>query len=426
MKSFHISFILILLLVIQNSNELLEFDNIENSYNFIYTVDIGPDEEEKQFLIDTTLQSTYLFKNSIPKNIKISDEENEIETNLEINTLQLKDFEFELTNNFLNTNENIDGIIGFGTVHGKNSLMGQLRNNRLIKSKRIYFNLEEDSKKKLKFQYEVPKNYENSFTYCPLITYKSSYDKKYHESWMCEMTHIFVKNEENESDINKIIYLNNTYETLGKIIFNPNSNFITAPEIYLHHLKIEYSMNMHNRCSAYKKKDKIYLYCKYEDEDNFNKLPYFGIIIEGYMYKIPVQNLFTKTEEKGTYMCLIRFDKNNNRGHLWEFGLPLFKSFVIQFDFDNKQVGFGEPILKSENFTNDWIQWYSLNEGLSPRLFASKDTMIVGVVCLIIIILIIFGCGVFTYFSNYYKRRTLTEEEVGKTIELAARSGNII
>ena len=175
-----------------------------------------------------------------------------------------------------------------------------------------------------------------------------------------------------------------------------------------------------------KKKDKIYLYCKYEDEDNFNKLPYFGIIIEGYMYKIPVQNLFTKTEEKGTYMCLIRFDKNNNRGHLWEFGLPLFKSFVIQFDFDNKQVGFGEPILKSENFTNDWIQWYSLNEGLSPRLFASKDTMIVGVVCLIIIILIIFGCGVFTYFSNYYKRRTLTEEEVGKTIELAARSGNII
>ena len=103
MKSFHISFILISLLIIQNSKELLEFDNIENSYNFIYTIDIGPDEEEKQFLIDTTLQSAYLFKNSIPKNIKISEEENEIETNLEINTLQLKDFEFELTNNFLNT-----------------------------------------------------------------------------------------------------------------------------------------------------------------------------------------------------------------------------------------------------------------------------------------------------------------------------------
>ena len=427
MKSFHISFILILIFIIQNSNELLEFENIDNSYNFIYTVDIGPDEEEKQFLIDTTTQGTYLFKSSIEKNKKISDDETEIETNLEINTLQLKDFEFELCDNFLNTNKKIDGVIGFGTVNGKNSFMGQMHSNRLIKSKKVYFNLEEDSKKKLKFQYEVPKNYENDFTYCPLIKYKSSYDKKYHESWMCEMTHIFVKNEENEADINKIIYLNNTYETLGKIIFNPNANFITAPEIYLHRLKLDYSMNMRNRCSSYKKNDKIYLYCKYEDEDNFNKLPYFGIVIEGYMYKIPVKNLFTKTEEEGKYMCLIRFDKNNNRRHLWEFGLPLFKSFVIQLDFDNKRIGFGEPLLKSENFTKDWIHWYSLNEGLSPRLFASKDTMIVGVVCLIVIILFIFGCGLFTYFSNYYKKRnSLDEEVVGKTIEMVGRQGNMI
>ena len=50
--------------------------------------------------------------------------------------------------------------------------------------------------------------------------YKDSYDKKFHESWMCEMTHILVKNEENEKDINKTIYLSDTYETIGKIIFN--------------------------------------------------------------------------------------------------------------------------------------------------------------------------------------------------------------
>ena len=197
MKSFQISFILIFIILIQYSNALLEFENIEDENNFMYTVDIGPDEEEKQFLIDTTRQGTYLFKNTLINNQKISDEETELETNLEINTLQLKDFEFEITDNFLTTNEKIDGVLGLGTVNGKNSLLGQLRSSRLIKSKKIYFNLEEDNGKKLKFQYEVPKNYENEFTFCPLITYKSSYDKKYHESWMCEMTHIFVKNEEN-------------------------------------------------------------------------------------------------------------------------------------------------------------------------------------------------------------------------------------
>jgi hypothetical protein len=245
---------------------------------------------------------------------------------------------------------------------------------------------------------------------------------------MCEMTHILVKNEENEEDINREIYLNSTYETMGKIIFNPNSNYITAPEIYLHYLKIQYSMNNRNRCSSYKRNDQIYLYCKYEDEKNFEKLPYFGVLIEGYLYKIPVKNLFIRTEEEGSYLSLIRFDKNNNKGHLWEFGLPLFKSFVIEFDFDNRRVGFGEPQIKSENLTSEWIQWYSLNEGLSPRLFASKIIMIIGLICLLTIFLFIFGCALFSYLRNYCKRRNILNEEVPgqKTIEMMSKSGNIV
>ena len=422
MKAFQI---FLLIIFIQQSFEILISENIDNSYNFIYPVNIGPDEEAKLFLIDTTRQSTYLFKDN-----KIVSNEDEIETTLEINTLHLKDFEFQLIDNFLDDSNiiKIDGIIGLGTINGKNSFMGQMKSNRLIKSKKVYMNFEDESNKILKFQYEVPKNYENDFTYCPLITYKHSYDKKYHESWMCEMTHILVKNEENEEDINREIYLNSTYETMGKIIFNPNSNYITAPEIYLHYLKIQYSMNNRNRCSSYKRNDQIYLYCKYEDEKNFEKLPYFGVLIEGYLYKIPVKHLFIRTEEEGSYLSLIRFDKNNNKGHLWEFGLPLFKSFVIEFDFDNKRVGFGEPQIKSENLTSEWIQWYSLNEGLSPRLFASKIIMIIGLICLLIIFLFIFGCALFSYLSNYFKRRnTLNEEVPGqKTIEMMSKGGNII
>ena len=422
MKAFQI---FLLIIFIQQSFGILISENIDNSYNFIYPVNIGPDEEAKLFLIDTTRQSTYLFKDN-----KIASNEDEIETTLEINTLHLKDFEFQLIDNFLDDSNiiKIDGIIGLGTINGKNSFMGQMKSNRLIKSKKVYMNFEDESNKILKFQYEVPKNYENDFTYCPLITYKHSYDKKYHESWMCEMTHILVKNEENEEDINRKIYLNSTYETMGKIIFNPNSNYITAPEIYLHYLKIQYSMNNRNRCSSYKRNDQIYLYCKYEDEKNFEKLPYFCVLIEGYLYKIPVKHLFVKTEEEGSYLSLIRFDKNNNKGHLWEFGLPLFKSFVIEFDFDNKRVGFGEPQIKSENLTSEWIQWYSLNEGLSPRLFASKIIMIIGIICLFTIFLFIFGCALFSYLSNYFKRRnTLNEEVPGqKTIEMMSKSGNVI
>ena len=95
----------------------------------------GPDEEAKLFLIDTTRQSTYLFKDN-----KIASNEDEIETTLEINTLHLKDFEFQLIDNFLDDSNiiKIDGIIGLGTINGKNSFMGQMKSNRLIKSKKVY------------------------------------------------------------------------------------------------------------------------------------------------------------------------------------------------------------------------------------------------------------------------------------------------
>ena len=419
----YISLLLLILLIFTNEKEE-KIINSDDTLNFIYTIRVGPEEEDTQFLIDNTKQYTYLFKNE-----EINSDDEEIETNIEVNNLYAKDFKYKLTENFLskkiisnNIENNIGGILGFGTIHGKNMFMDQMKNKKLIKKKRVYFCLNDENTKKLKFQYELPKNYGDDFSFCPLVMYKDSYDEKYHESWICEMTHFIVKNEENQADINKKINLNDTYETMGKIVFNPNTKFITAPEIYLHYLKIQYSMNSRNRCSTYKKKDKIYLYCNYENEKNFEKLPYFGILIEGYLHKIPVKNLFVKNEEINSYMSLIRFDKNNNKGRLWEFGLPLFKSFVMQFDFDNKQVGFGEPLLKSENLTTEWINWYSLNESLSPRLFASKTTMMIGVICFCVIILVIVVGGIIGYFSNYNKRKNTLHEEVNLNIEMSKKN----
>jgi hypothetical protein len=416
-------FFLCFLLFIAISKEVEEertLNNADDTLNFIYEIRAGPDEEDKNFLVDNTRQNTYLFNY---KKIDSNSNDDEIETNIEVNNLYMKNFEYKLIDNFLpiNNNNGIYGVLGLGTLHGKNMFMDQLKNNKLIKKRKAYICLNDENSKKLKFQYELPKNYGEDFIFCPLVLYKDSYEQKYHESWMCEMTHILVKNEENGEKINKKIYLNDTYETMGKIVFNPNSNYITAPEIYLHYLKIQYSMNSRNRCSIYKRDDKMYLYCNYESQKNFDKLPYFGILIEGYLHKIPVRNLFVKTQEENNYMSLIRFDKRNNKGHLWEFGLPLFKSFVMQFDFDNKRVGFGEPLIKSENITGEWVQWYSLNEGLSPRLFANKTTMLIGLICFILIIFIIIIGGIIGYFSNYFKSKKKLYEETGQNIEMTKK-----
>jgi hypothetical protein len=418
MKSYTFLYFLIIIILSNQKEEEKYILDEDNNLNFIYTIRAGPNEEDLPFLIDITKQNTYLFRNK-----KINSNDDEIETNIEVNNLYMKNFEYKLIDNFLpiNNNNGIYGVLGLGTLHGKNMFMDQLKNNKLIKKRKAYICLNDENSKKLKFQYELPKNYGEDFIFCPLVLYKDSYEQKYHESWMCEMTHILVKNEENGEKINKKIYLNGTYETMGKIVFNPNSNYITAPEIYLHYLKIQYSMNSRNRCSIYKRDDKMYLYCNYESQKNFDKLPYFGILIEGYLHKIPVRNLFVKTQEENNYMSLIRFDKRNNKGHLWEFGLPLFKSFVMQFDFDNKRVGFGEPLIKSENITGEWVQWYSLNEGLSPRLFANKTTMLIGLICFILIIFIIIIGGIIGYFSNYFKSKKKLYEETGQNIEMTKK-----
>ena len=97
---------------------------------------------------------------------------------------------------------------------------------------------------------------------------------------------------------------------------------------------------------------------------------------------------------------------------------------MIELDFDNKRVGFGEPLLKNENMTEEWIDWYSVNHGLGPRLFASKMTMIIGIICLIIIILLIVICSIYSYFNDYYKKRNSLkeEEDVGKNIEMVGQN----
>ena len=391
--SFILTFILFLLFITPTSSK--EPLNIIDTYNFVTSVRIN-DDEDLNFLLDTTKQHSYIFKDKeFPGKEKLHENDNKFTTSIEINSLYNNNFEFDVENNFLKEDkENYDeiyGVVGLGTIHGKNYFMDQMKKRKLIKKKIVYF-FEENLE--IKFQYELPKTYGNLFTYCPLLKYKDSINKKYHESWICEMTHIYIKDDD---DNDKLLKLNNTYEIRGKAIFNPNSPFITIPEIYMHYLKIKYSINSKNHCTAVQNDDKyFFLKCVYENIDN---LPYFGFLIEGYLYKIPAEYLFKKNSDND-YISLLRFDKNFNKEHLWMFGLPLFKSYEINFDFDEKRVGFGPAKLERTNLTTEWISWYSLNEGLTPRMFTSKVGMIIGIVCLGVILLIIMICGLYGYFEK--------------------------
>ena len=88
------------------------------------------------------MQNTFLFKD---ENLNIAQDNEEIETNIEVNNLYMKDFEYKLTNNFLSdkkifdNNNTISGVLGLGTLHGKNMFMDQMKSKKLIKKKKVYF-----------------------------------------------------------------------------------------------------------------------------------------------------------------------------------------------------------------------------------------------------------------------------------------------
>ena len=63
----------------------------------------------------------------------------------------------------------------------------------------------------------------------------------------------------------------------------------------------------------------------------------------------------------------------------------------------------------------------SLNEGLSPRLFASKTTMIIVLCCFVVIVLVIIVGGIIGYFSNYFKTKTSFYEEESQNIEMSKK-----
>ena len=80
-----------------------------------------------------------------------------------------------------------------------------------------------------------------------------------------------------------------------------------------------------------------------------------------------------------------------------------------------------ESTLKTIDLSDEWVQWYSLHEGLNPRLFASKLTMFIGLIIFIVIILFIVFGGIIGYFSRYNKNKNTLNEEIGLNIEMSKK-----
>lgn len=360
---------------------------------------------DAEFLLDTSKHYSTFFKNpEKPQHFLIEKKsDDELTETIEINGMQIKDFYFYLEeDNTLLFNDNCQGILGFGiSDSGDNDLMDIMVDQKIIKSKVLYFTT--SPYPKIQFPFEISKKQNLTFTQCSLSD-RSDLDSKYGEMWACDMSHIIFDSGVVNTTLNDSIVV----KTIA--VFDAKSYYISAPLQYYEMFEKFYSNNK-QLCSSYQLDEYTYLQCQYTNEDLISMKDVL-FLFDGIAYPIKSEKMFMQIETN-KYNSLIRFRNVTSKDeNVWVFGFPFFSSYTIKFDFDEETIGFNGNN-KVWNLTDEWNEWYKQNG--SSSLSMSRIIQIIGWICFAIICVLVM-LVIFKYCCKRKKKRSGGKK---KFIELA-------
>lgn len=360
-------------------------DTLEHAFSmeYYYSLRVN-DKQDMTFLLDTSTSDTKFFtepSKTFSSFLPVND--SDLVANVEINGLYIRDFEFDLSEDKtgISHNDQCQGIIGFGIDDdGENSIIDALAEQKIIKRKVLYFTTVPSPK--IQFQIDIPKKNNLSFTECSLSK-SDELDDDYEEMWKCDMSHIYFP-VENKSDLT----LNDTIEVDTIAGFDAKSYYITASLNYIEQFKTFFNEHENVSCVENEMDEFVYLSCSMTNETlKTIKAPSF--MFDGMLYEIDTERLFMQMEED-KYTSLIRFRNITEEDEdIWIFGYPLFASYMMEFDFDRKVVGFNGKVAPL-NLTVEWEEWDKETKKFSfTKILENRNVMIIGIVCISIVLLII-------------------------------------
>jgi hypothetical protein len=360
-----------------NTIDLYDLDN--NLHGIQLTIGYPP--QKFLLLFDTTTEYTWLRGSScndctFSKVFQENDSQTLIKTNM---TLSFKDLNqnmkgeisldylsikiFSATNMpFLIVNEDyfldgVDGIIGFGyggrSDTGINfSILDKLKENNQIKERIFTVQLHDELSSSL-FIGKVPPHIQDNLgnlTNCNVNTTLNS--------WNCQISHILVGNEMN---FYKAIPIHKF------AIFSSTVNNLIIPSDLMQFFMKEYFEQYPGYESkfCYVKPDgrKFFILCNMKYFD-INKAPMLSLIINGYAYNIPAQELFeqlfTDAYNQYYFLKIVFMDTPDN---MWVLGTNFMRQYEVVFNKETNQVGFyNGPKYDLTKFTGDrkeFICWYN-------------------------------------------------------------------
>lgn len=343
----------------------LTFENEKDfTLQYLFPMRIGEKAQDIQMLIDSTISNNIIFSNTDRPYAQMILTGTELDTfydSTEINHQVIQNFTYTVQDDDTNLNNSkIQGILGLGiSEYETNDLLDTLKNEQILNKRIIYVNT---PILKIEFQVDKLKNETKRFNNCSL-TDKYDLDEKYHNSWICEYSHLFIGNNSKNLDWNDSMEIN------GRAIFDTTIAYITAPIEYYDVFEDLWEIDKTNCQPFTNVKNETIISCNLTQEiiEKFEPL-YF--VFNGFAYKVDSKDLFQ--EINGIYFSLIRFRLENN--NIWNFGYPFLKNYEIRFDFDEKVVGIkGENIL---NFTKEYLEEYEGNQGFLNKVYNDKRAMI--------------------------------------------------
>ena len=344
----------------------------EYTMEYYYSLRIG-NKMDLNFLLDTSKSNSIFFNDDNKLGKKLIDSDlSSFTTPIEINTHYIKKLNFDLKKDETNlNNSNIQGIIGLGIKDSSNSLLDKMKEEKLIKSKILYFTT--SPYPKIEFQIDIPKNSKETFTGCN-ITKNSNFK----ESWICDLSHIYIEDDDDKDE--EKIEINDTIEVNSQAIFDAKSYYITTSIKYLKEILDEFEDE--NNCKSFIRNDFTYINCDMNSLNDTKKMPFLYFVLGNFAYKIKPDKLFTQSQ-KGKFTCLIRFSSKSDYDNIWVLGYPFFSSYKIKFDYDNNFIGFnGEKPLDFSKIVKDY---YS-------GIFKDKRILfgLIGSCCVIFILILFF------------------------------------
>ena len=224
------------------------------------------------------------------------------------------------------------------------------------------------------------------------ITNTEELDDVYKESWVCEMSHVGIINQEQnklnnislfeELKNNKLVSFDSAYDYISAPISEKETikNILNKANILCRESKntnLKLSTDFRHRM----REEEITIICKITKDELKNKKLALSFVLQDFAYCLPFESLFKQEKEGDEMEFLIKYIDDENA--IWTFGYPFFKEFLMIFNMEDKHVGM-KKMKKTTLPIIDFYDKYTIKEEETSTIFKAF-----GYITLILVILAI-------------------------------------